>query len=274
MLEGFDCHLDVMETRFEGHARELGRELDVAAYDGLVVIGGDGTMHEVVNGILARPDGMQLPIGLIAGGSGNSFARDLGMLNPRDAADAIARGRWRRVDVAEVTSGQAAIYTVSIVGWGLVTDIGVRAEALRWWGTTRYTVASIWEVCRAQPRRARMLLDGREFADDFVFVVACNTRFTGKGMKIAPHAKIDDGLLDIVVVRWAPTRLKMLSLISRVYDGTYVDSPYVEYYSVSEMVLLPDRDEELNVDGQLTGATPIRVQVKAGAITVYALGQG
>ena len=81
--------LSIITTDFPGHARELASELEFTDYDGLLILGGDGTFHEVVNGMLGRQDGMALPIGLIPGGSGNSVAHDLGLLDPIAAAKAI-----------------------------------------------------------------------------------------------------------------------------------------------------------------------------------------
>jgi len=73
LLESGGGELNVIETQFAGHARELAHELDFDGYSGLIVIGGDGTMHEIVNGLLTRPDQEKVPIGLIPAGSGNAF---------------------------------------------------------------------------------------------------------------------------------------------------------------------------------------------------------
>ena len=272
-LVSTDFRLNVFETEFGGHARDLARQMDVDAYDGIIVIGGDGTIHEVVNGLMVRSERKPIPIGLMPGGSGNSLVRELGLLDPSTAIQAIMSGHTRSIDLIEVTTSMEKIFTISMVGWGLVTDIGVRAEQIRRLGTSRYTLASLLEVGRVQPRRAKMNLGENEFTDDFVFMIACNTRFTGKGMKIAPRAKLDDGLMDLIVVRWGPSRIKMLSLISRVYDGSYIDSPHVEYHSAPSFSLAPSREEPLNIDGQLIGTTPIRGRIAPQAMTVYNLAQ-
>ena len=268
-LVSTDFRLNVFETEFGGHAHDLARQMDVDAYDGIIVIGGDGTIHEVVNGLMVQSDRKPLPIGLMPGGSGNSLVRELGLLDPNDAVQAIVSGRTRSIDMIEVTTPMEKIFNISMVGWGLVTDIGVRAEKFRRLGTSRYTLASLLEVAHVDPRRAKLSLGANEWTDDFVFVIACNTRFTGKGMKIAPRAKLDDGLMDIVVVRWGPSRLKMLSLISHVYDGSYINNPHVEYYSAPSFSLAPSREEPLNMDGQLIGTTPIQGRIVPKAMKVY-----
>jgi len=269
VFEAAKLDLTIIETTFSGHASELAHQLDFDGYDGMIVIGGDGTMHEVVNGMLTRPDKKQLPIGLIPGGTGNSFLHDLELMNPVDAAKAIIEGNTRKIDVAEVKINHVTKYAFNIIGWGLVTDIGKNAEKWRWLGEARYTLLSIFEVIRYKSRTATLILNDQKIIDDFTFIIACNTMYTGKGMKMAPKAKLDDGLMDIVVVRHGPGRLKLLSMLPQVYDGSHINSPLVEYYQVSEFSLIPERDEILNIDGEILGSTPIQVKMILSAFQVF-----
>ena len=269
VLEAADLDLNIIETTFAGHARELTNQLDFTGYDGLIVIGGDGTMHEVVNGLLTRSDKAQLPIGLIPGGTGNSFMHDLDLVDPVKAAKAIINGNIQKIDVAEVKINEITKYAFNIIGWGLVTDIGNNAEKWRWLGEARYTLLSVIEVMRYKPRTASLILDDKKIIDDFTFVIGCNTMYTGKGMKMAPKAKLNDGLMDIVVVRHGPSRLKLLSMLPQVYDGSHIDSPLLEYYQVSEFSLIPKRDEILNIDGEVIGSTPIKVKMIPEAFQVF-----
>jgi len=269
VLEAAGLELEVIETEFPDHARQLARELEFDGYEGLITIGGDGTMHEVVNGILSRPDQKRIPIGLIPGGSGNSFMYDLDLLDPRAAAQAVIGGHTRAIDAAEVSVAGRTMYAINIIGWGLVADIGRQAEHWRWLGKERYTIASVVEVLRSRTRTARLVLDGQEIVDDFTFVLACNTRHTGKGMKAAPQARLDDGLIDVVVVRGGVDRPKLLSILPKMYDGAYIDSPLVECYPVSRFSIIPEREEALNIDGDISGSTPVHVEMRPGAFEVY-----
>ena len=269
VFEAANVDLTIIETTFAGHANELAHQLDFDGYDGMIVIGGDGTMHEVVNGLLTRPDKKQLPIGLIPGGTGNSFMHDLELMNPIDAVKAIIGGNTRQIDVAEVKINDMIKYAFNIIGWGLVTDVGNKAEKWRWLGEARYTLLSVFEVLKYKPRSATLILDNDKIIDNFTFVIGCNTMYTGKGMKMAPKAKLDDGLMDIVVVRHGPSRLKLLTMLPKVYDGTHINSPILEYYQVSEYSLIPERDEILNIDGEVLGTTPIHVKMIPGAFQVF-----
>ena len=120
--------LEIKETRYAGHARILANTLDFDGYDGLCAIGGDGTMHELVNGMLTRGDDRKIPIGLIGGGTGNSFMHDLNCLDPIVAAKRIVTNQLRKLDIAKVDAAGEIIYGFNIVGWGLPTDINLFAE--------------------------------------------------------------------------------------------------------------------------------------------------
>ena len=259
--------LTIFETEYAGHAREFIRDLDLSEVDGFCAVGGDGTMHEVVNGLLSRPDNSLVPIGLIPAGTGNSFMHGFDCLDPLEAARRIVAGRTRPIDAAHVTLEGQTLYAFNIVGWGLATDILIHSKGLRWLGESCYTVAAALEVLKGKRRAARLIVDGREINDRFAFVLACNTRYTGKGMLMAPHADLSDGLIDLVIVRKA-SRAQMLRLLSKVFDGSHVSSPLVEYIQAKEFSLIPEVDDTVNVDGELMERSPIQVRMIPRAFEV------
>jgi len=267
VFEDAGAELQIIETEYTGHARELAQTLDLTDLTALCAIGGDGTLHEVVNGLLTRTDSQTVPIGLIPGGSGNSFMHTVDCLDPFEAARGIVEGRKRPVDVAEVTLDSRAVYACNIVGWGLATDILRRSEWYRWLGESRYTIASLVEVLKGKHRIARLEVEGEVIEGDFSFVLACNTKYTGKGMLMAPDAQLSDGLIDLVVVRSA-SRFEMLRLLPKIFDGSYLTSPKVTCRQVKEFTLTPEIKETVNVDGELMDQTPIHVTMLPGAVMV------
>ncbi|UCH10614.1 MAG: diacylglycerol kinase family lipid kinase [Fidelibacterota bacterium] len=267
IFEAEDIELDIIETEYAGHAREVIHTHDLQDVDAFCAVGGDGTMHEVINGLLSRSDEVTLPLGLIPAGTGNSFLYGFDCLDPLEAARRIVAGKTRPIDVAQVILGDRVLYAFNIIGWGMVTDILIRSEQLRWLGENRYTVASALEVLRGRRRAARIIVDGEESIDEFVFVLACNTQYTGKGMRMAPYADLTDGLIDLVVVREA-TRRQMLRLLPKIFDGGHVHSPLVEYVQAKEFSLIPDIDETVNVDGELLDRSPLHVQMMPQAVQV------
>ncbi|MFQ6612481.1 MAG: diacylglycerol/lipid kinase family protein [Fidelibacterota bacterium] len=262
-----DAEITVLETEYAGHAREFAETVDLDGYIGFCAIGGDGTMHEVINGIMTRPDNCKIPIGLITGGTGNSFMHDMNCLEPELAVKRILTNRIREIDIFKADANGVVYYGFNIMGWGLPTDAGLLAEKLRWLGVQRYNVAILWEVIRHRQRLARIVIDGRTSVADFGFIIGCNTIHTGRGMKMAPLARIDDGLIDLLIVRKAG-RLKLLRLFPKVFKGTHVGSSVVDYRQVSEFSILPEDRNTLNIDGELLGSTPIHVKVLPRALEV------
>ena len=253
--------LDIIETQHKRHAWSIIQALDPTGVDGICGVGGDGTLHELVNGLLSRADGAKIPIGMVAAGSGNSFMESLKCLDPIDAAQRIAYGHTRPIDVASVSlGGEQTVYACNIVGWGLPTDIQHTADKFRWMGGAQYTFAAAVEVLKGKKRRGRLLVDGEEINTRFSFILACNTPFTGRGMLLAPRAKMSDGYIDLLIVRKAP-RFKLLKLLPKTFSGKHVTSPLVEYRYVKEFEFFPEVDEPVNIDGELEGKTPIRLKM-------------
>lgn len=261
--------LEVHSTTHRGHASELARSLDLSGCSGLCSLGGDGTNHEVVCGLMNRANPAEVPLGIIPGGTGNSLAEHLDCLDPLAAARKIVAGNIVPLDVAKVTSDAGIDYSINIVGWGAAVDINRTAERLRWLGGIRYSLAALWEILRARRRPLKLTLDGVVSEDDFQMVLACNTRFTGKGMQLAPRAKLDDRLLDLIIVRRA-TRRQMLQLFSRVFDGSHIDMSCVDYRQVGNFELASPSCEGLNIDGELKRNLPIRVEMVPAALRLFA----
>lgn len=261
--------LEVHTTGRAGHAREIARSLPLQDCAAVCAIGGDGTLHEVANGLMEREHPSAIPLGIIPAGSGNDFALHLGLTDPAEAARRILAGRSKALDVARITTSAGVQYCVNIVGWGAVVDINQRAERMRWLGPSRYALAALWQILKPVRRRARLTLDGRIIEGNFLFVAGCNTRFTGNGMQLAPAAVMDDGLIDVVVVRHA-TRARMLALFARVFDGTHTSLGCVEIHQARAFAIEPGVGDVLNLDGELKAKTPVRVQVMPAALRVLA----
>ena len=267
LFQEANAELTILYTDYAGHAKDLANELDYSGYDGLCAIGGDGTMFEMVNGMLKRDDQDTIPLGLITGGTGNAFMHDIDCLDPLEAASRILKGKVRQLDIAKVNAKNKLYYSFNIIGWGLVTDAGYLAEKLRWLGGMRYDVAAILEVLMGKRRIAQLLMDNEVIEDDFVFIIACNTIHTGKAMRIAPRARLDDGKIDLVIVRKS-SKIKLLKLFPKLFSGEHIKSPLVEYRQVEKFSVIPKEDSSLNIDGELIGNTPIDVTMQPKMIEV------
>jgi len=264
-----NAELYIVDTTYAGHAKELANQTDLNNYDAFIAIGGDGTLHEVVNGMLTRDDGIKIPIGMIPGGSGNSYMHDLQLTKPIEAANAILRGNKRWVDTIHIDANHVIHYAMNMIGWGLVAEVGKMAEKCRWLGPGRYTILSVLEVFRNKNHFATLTMDDEKLEDYFTFIIACNSIHVGRGMKMAPKAKLDDGLIDLIVVRANITRSRLLQTLPKLFDGTHIDEPEVSYYQTSQFSLQPKQNVTLNIDGEIIGSTPVTVKMIPKTIEIF-----
>ena len=268
VFEEAGWELAVRVTEFSGHAQAIARALALDGYDSLCVIGGDGTIHEVVNGLMERDQSALIPLGFIPAGSGNTLHQHLQYVDPVESARRIVAGRTCPLDAIKVTMGQQVVYCVDIIGWGGVADINCTSERLRLLGPYRYAAAALWHILRVRHYHAKVILDDRTIEDEFLFVIACNPKFSGKGMKMAPRAEIDDGKIDVVMVRRA-SRLQMTRLFSKIFDGSHLSMDCVEYHQVRSLAIESADRELLDLDGELKGQTPFHAEVLPAALRVF-----
>ncbi|KAF3332973.1 sphingosine kinase 1-like isoform X1 [Carex littledalei] len=155
LLEAAGINFKMQETRYRLHAREIAYSLDFTKYDGLVTVSGDGVLAEVVNGLLKREDwerAIKMPLGIIPGGcTGNGMVKSL--LHPvgdhysaSNATFAIIRGHKCSLDVASIVQGEKMVFSVLLLTWGLVADIDIESEKLRWMGNARIEIYSLLRI--------------------------------------------------------------------------------------------------------------------------------
>lgn len=263
---GIDLKIHV--TQRLGHAADIARSLNKESCDAICVIGGDGTFHEVVDGLMHREEPISIPLGIIPAGTGNTIAEHLHCRDPLEAARRIITGQQQPLDVIQVTLNDRIVYCVDLIGWGAVSDINSNAEQWRWLGPPRYSAASLWQILRSKRRRAKLILDGQTFDDEYLFVAACNPRFAGPGMMLAPHAELGDGKVDVVVVRNA-SRREMLKLFTKVFDGSHLTLNFVEYHQVRSFAIESQTHDALDLDGEMKGHTPISAEVLPAALSIF-----
>lgn len=248
-------------TTGPGDADRLAAESELSTFDALVAAGGDGTLFEVVNGLYRRNPGERPPLGVIPIGTGNAFARDLGLApgDWRAAVERLLSAPVRRIDVGRVSSGLECFYFVNIIGLGFPVDAAVTARKLKWLGRGAYTLATLWRVLRLRSHPLCMELDGRRIEGNKVFVEISNTRYTGTHFLIAPAARMDDGLLDVVLLSHL-SRRRILRLFPTIYSGRHVGFEEVQTMRAEKIRLLKPRGMPLAVDGEFRGETPVTIE--------------
>ena len=269
-LEATGMQYVVQETRHSGHAQELISEASLGEFDGIAVAGGDGTLFQALNGLMNHSPQARVPLGLIPIGTGNAFARDLG-LQPdawREAVELIGQSNIRRVDVGRIETRSEAFYFLNIAGFGLVTDAGRTAARLKFAGKSAYTLATLWRCLRLRSHALELEVDGRVVIEDNLFAEVSNSRYTGTSFLIAPDAKIDDGIFDVTTVRRLP-RLRLLRLFPSVFRGAHVDFDEVTTLQGRSVRINHPEGLGLMVDGEFRGETPVRIDCLPGEIEMF-----
>jgi diacylglycerol kinase (ATP) len=253
-------------TERPGHGRELTREAALKGVEVIVAVGGDGTLGEAVDGYLSVPEPARrmTTLATFPAGSGCDFARHAGV--PREArawAAAMAAGKRRRLDAAlavfrAADGGLRSRHFLNVAAVGLAGDVavGVHKRGKLLGGTLTYLLEGLLAVAGARARRMTLVVDGRSEAPaDYHLVAAANTSTSGGGMKLAPQADMEDGLLDLLTVGNL-SRMDLLKLMPKVYAGGHVGAPGVVLRRARRVEIHCDETLPLNLDGDLDGAAP------------------
>lgn len=250
-------------TQKQGHAEEIARELaNKPGISAIVAVGGDGTVHEVANGVA----GTSVPVGCIPAGSGDDFARSLGYpLLWKGALDRVLKLNSRRID-AGLINGKLFAISAGIGFDGEVAKLTNRSWYKRWFNQIRagrisYVVTVLRLLITYKPCRVRLDVDGIISEHDGVWLMAiANMPGYGGGMKICPDAKDDDGWLHLCLVEGI-SRMELLRFFPRVYDGTHVTHPAVRMLAGRKIRMESGSPMTIHMDGEFGGETPAGIPV-------------
>ncbi len=268
LIHSYGIAVDLVLTEYHEHAIEIAERTDCAPYDAIIVAGGDGTVYQVINGLMKKPVGERIPLGIIPIGTGNAGAWDTaGVRTVGKAVEIIAAGNTRMVDVGTFIMGHETYYFLNVIGVGFVAEVGSRAMKLKWLGETAYSLGVVWETLFLRAHHMHFHIDDREFDITGTFVEFCNTRYTAADMLMAPDAQIDDGYIDMVVCKQL-TRRRLLRAFPKVFKGTHIDLPEIEVYKVQTVKLWTEEPKVLIPDGEIFGRTPIEVGIEPGVLEI------
>jgi len=259
---------DVKISEYSGHATQIAREFDPSKFDGIVAVGGDGTLFEILNGLLKTHRDFVLPIGQIPVGTGNSFIKDLNIQTIADAVEKIAGGKTRKVDVGFFKYPEGEHYFINLLGTGFVANVAHRAGKYKALGPLSYVIGVFEEVVRLHPIPMEMTIDGNIFQRDYIFAEICNSTKTGGNMIMAPDAKIDDGLLDVILLNDI-SKLNLLKVFPQIFKGTHVNDSHVETFKGRHIKIVTETPQRLTPDGEVFGTTPIEVSILPNKIAMF-----
>jgi diacylglycerol kinase (ATP) len=238
--------------------------------DAVIAAGGDGTVFETLNALMCHSSESRPPLGILPIGTGNAFSRDLG-LRPGDWQSALAlivKGDIRRVDVGRVHCSDGPHYFLNIAGMGFVVDAGRTARKLKGIGRVSYTLAALWQTLRLHSHQLRLEADQLVVEQEALFVEISNSRYTGTSFLMAPEARLDDGLLDLTLLRKMP-RSRLLRLFRTIYSGTHGNYPEVTVLQGRHFKIIAPVDCPLMMDGEFAGTTPADITCLPGELRIF-----
>jgi diacylglycerol kinase (ATP) len=236
--------LELVTTTNAREMTALARRAAAQGADRVLVAGGDGAMHHAIQGLV----GTDCALGVIPIGTGNDLARALGSsLDPRRAAEAALSGTSRRIDLGRIGDR----YFVGVAGLGFDTEVNeyVREHCERLRGRWAYPWAVLRTLGGFEPPLLRVEHDAGAWEGRVVLAALANSPFFGGGMRIAPAARLDDGLLDLIIVERI-SKLRLLCLFPRVYSGSHVRHPRVRTLRTPGATLRADRELTFFADGE------------------------
>jgi diacylglycerol kinase (ATP) len=237
--------------------------------DAVVAVGGDGTVGACAAGLADAGPGARAALGVVPAGGGNDAARSLGLPadDPLAAAGLLTRLARRPADLATV-AGRAYL---NVAGAGFDSEVNrVANQRLRWArGRLRYVGAVLAELVVGRPATFELVLDGRAARLQAWLVAVANGPSYGGGMRVAPAASLDDGLLEVVVIGEIG-RLEFLRTFPQVFSGRHVEHPAVAVHRAARVDLDADRTLAVYADGEPAGTLPATFEVRPAAVTVLA----
>ncbi|MBU6470187.1 MAG: diacylglycerol kinase family lipid kinase [Gammaproteobacteria bacterium] len=239
-----------------------------AAPDAVIVVGGDGSVHEAVNGWMQAGGGA--PLAFVPVGTGNDFTKMLGYASDwRAACRHIAQARTRTVDVARCND----FYFVNNLGIGFDARVAMTANRMQWLHSQIvYGVAMIKTLALSHDTPTVRLWHDDETMETAITLIAVNNgRVEGGAFMLAPQAQIDDGLLDVVVAGGL-SRLGILRLVPQVLRGSHIDHPAVTMFRTGQLVIESDTGLPVHADGEIryTDARRLEIEILPHRLTLMA----
>ena len=244
-LQSRGVSYELHQSQAAHDAEAIARRLTEAGETELIVLGGDGTLNEVLNGLA---DLSVCKIGLIPSGTGNDFAERRGIsLDPAKAIARILDGEATPVDYIDVSGTRC----MNIAGLGIDVDVLERCQKGKLKGKVKYLMSLIKSLFAFKGYRVKIVSEGREEIHDVLICAACNGSQFGGGIKICPPAREDDGQMDVVVVDFIKGKWKIVKAFMELMKGRVIEYPLTTYFRCDSVTFLPENECPIQLDGEL-----------------------
>ncbi|MFP4979361.1 diacylglycerol kinase [Paenibacillus sp. CN-4] len=257
------CHA----TTGEGDATIAAAEAVERGYDLIIAAGGDGTLNEVINGMAEKPN--LPPLGVLPLGTTNDFARAMGIpKNWEDSCNLIVRQESRLIDLGKANDR----YFINIAGGGSLTELTyeVPSKLKTMIGQLAYYLKGIEKMASLSPTELIIRANGQEtYHDEFMLFLIANTNSVGGFEKLAPGARIDDGLFDVIALKKC-NLAEFIRLVTLALRGEHLNDKKVVYFRTDAMEVTSPGHVQLNLDGELGGTLPGQFQVLPEHLRIFA----
>lgn len=274
-LQTKGAKFDAVLTEKPGHATQLARQALDEGHQTIVAVGGDGTVNEVLNGLMVEgATASEVMLGIIPWGTGADFSRSLGIPHDyRGACGHLLRFETRLVDVGKITclreGREVERYFINAAGLGFdgeVAELANRSPKVLG-GTMTYLACLFISLVTYRNKNVEFSFDGQHVRGRLNSVIVCNGRYLGGGMFMAPEASFDDGIFDVVILGNL-NKLEVVANLPRVYKGTHLTHPKVSLCHAREVHVEARERMFLQADGELIGEAPATFQVVPRALRV------
>jgi len=262
-IQDFSDEIVIRETRKQGDAKTIARRAVKEGYSAIVAAGGDGTVNEVVNGIGAS----NVTFGVLPVGTMNVFALELG-IGSKDLARAwsvIERGETREIDLPKANGS----YFVQLAGVGLDAEVvrQTTPDFKKALGPISYVLSLAQVAARKPPKVLVKDASGGEYAGSFVLVG--NGRYYGGAMELFREAKLDDGLLDVVVFK-NQGHWDLMRYVQAIVFGDHTRLPDVDYFQTERLEVTSENEVPVEIDGEIAGVAPFDFGFSRRKLRVFA----
>ncbi len=261
---------ELSHTGSAEEAAETVKNAEFNKYAAIAAAGGDGTIFNVLNGYFKNNSPNKIPLAVIPLGTGNAFARDLGIESKdiKSAVNSIKNGHTQRADIGKFKSEGNEYYFANIIGMGFVTDVARTAHGFKKLGGLSYTLGVLYHTLYLKSFDVTISYDGSEINRSVSFIEISNTRYTGKDFLMAPAASINDGLFDITIMNKA-TRRRLLSGLPKIFKGNHIYMDEVESIQARSIKISASSPKILTPDGEILGSTPLEIECIPEALEVF-----
>lgn len=264
--------IDVIASTGPGHAIQLAREAYNQGYRRFLAVGGDGTAHEILNGIFAgRTSVERVALGFLPLGTGNSFLRDFAKDGAEASMHALLENRRRPVDLIRLTHATGEIFSFNLLSVGFTADVAALTNRMfKPFGHLGYLLGVFVRVVQLRRRSFTLRCDDDKEWDErrSLFLTFNNSKYTGGTMLIAPNADPTDGLIEFV--RWGPIgRLGLLRMLPRLYDGTHIAHPLASRRAVRHVEFDARTPVDVMIDGEVATLECRSLDILPAAVEIY-----